>query len=357
MPDLRFVDRVKRLLVHITLRIPVGWRRLLIGRPPVNDRGVALDEDVHWLLGLERLVRGGLSGRTPEAARAGLETGVRAVEPAPAPVARCEDLDLDGLTARLYAPASRRPPVLVFFHGGGWVAGSLRSHDRLCRRLCAQGDWMVISVDYRLAPEHPFPAGRDDAVAAFRAVRERAASLGGDPERVALGGDSAGGNLSASACLALRDAGEALPFALFQIYPAVDLRRGHPSHRLFAEGYLLTAAQIDYYVAQYGGDAEDPAVSPLLAADLSGLPPTVVVTAGFDPLRDEGEAWVEALREAGVPVRHVQAPSMVHGFANMDGALIGADRTMARVVTALRATAAGDGSFTTTLRTVVVRSD
>src|SRR5690606_26816315 len=161
----------QRRLVRWTLRLPVGWRRLLMGRPPVNDRGVALDEDVHWVLGLERWVVGRPRVNTPESVRRGLERGVRAVEPAAASVARCEEIELGVVPARLYAPESRRPPVLVYLHGGGWAAGSVRSHDRLCRRLCAQGGWMVLSVDYRLAPEHPFPAGLDDTLAAFRAAR------------------------------------------------------------------------------------------------------------------------------------------------------------------------------------------
>ena len=209
---------------------------------------------------------------------------------------------------RLFEPRSARAPrpVLVYFHGGGFVVGSLASYDGVCRKLARDADAIVVSVDYRLAPEHKFPAGIEDGVAAARWVLAHAASLGGNPRAVALGGDSAGGNLTAVVAQALRkDA--ARPVFQLLVYPAVDLTCSMPSHRLFREGYLLTEKSIAWYLDNYLNDArekKDPCASPLFATDLSGLPPALVLTAGFDPLRDEGKAYAEKMQAAGVEVRH-----------------------------------------------------
>lgn len=337
MSDLRAIERVERVLLRASLRLPRRVRAAIAGSPPVNDRGAVLDPGAHWVAWVEERLGKAMGRRTARAAREGMVRGVQVVEPAPAAVRACDDRRIAGVPVRRYVPFAARPPVLVYLHGGGWACGDLRTHDRLCRRLCAEAGFMVIAVDYRLAPEHPFPAGREDAVAVLREVLARAADLGGDPERVAVGGDSAGGNLAALACIALRDAGEPLPGLQVLIYPGTDLRRLLPSHRLFGEGFLLTRAQMDWYLEQYRAAPEDPGASPLLAPDLSGLPEAIVVTAGFDPLRDEGEAYAARLSEAGVPVTHLEAPDLVHGFANMDGALPAARRMVGRIVEALRA--------------------
>jgi acetyl esterase len=241
-------------------------------------------------------------------------------------VGAVRELEVDGgegpLAARLYTPqrtvaSADPPPLLVFLHGGGWVIGDLDSHDEPCRVLCRFADVAVLAVDYRLAPEHPFPAAVDDACAAFTWARKHAEARGADPARVAVGGDSAGGNLAAVVAQHLRG-DVAAPSAQVLIYPGVDSSRRYPSRERFGTGLLLTDADMTWFDQHYtgGADASDPRRSPLLAPDLSGLAPAAVVTAAFDPLRDEGEAYAARLRESGVPVLAWRAPGLVHGFLN-----------------------------------------
>jgi acetyl esterase len=225
------------------------------------------------------------------------------------------------IPSRLYVPhaASAPGPLLVYYHGGGWVQGSVATHDASCRLLAHLSGVRVLSIDYRLAPEHPFPAAVDDAVAAYGWAAANAASLGGDPARLAVGGDSAGGNLAAIVAQAARD-DDAVPAPVFQllIYPACDLSRKADSVRTFADGFLLTESDMDWYMAKYVPDPAqraDPRVSPLLAEHLGGLPPAFVATCVPDPLRDEGEAYAARLREAGVPVA-LQRFGQLHGFFN-----------------------------------------
>jgi acetyl esterase len=225
---------------------------------------------------------------------------------------------------RLFAPRAGPGalPATVYFHGGGFVLGSLASHACICGALAERANTAVIAVDYRLAPEHPFPAATEDACAAFRWVIEHAGSLGVDPARVAVAGDSAGGNLAAVVCQATRARGEASPVFQLLLYPAVDLTRSCDSHRTFREGFFLTEPLMDWFLASYLTDpaqASDPLGSPLATRDLTGLPPAHVVTAGFDPLRDEGEAYARALMEAGVPVTLRCYESLIHGFVSMGG--------------------------------------
>jgi acetyl esterase len=226
-----------------------------------------------------------------------------------------------GLPARLYAPAEPGPhPLLVFFHGGGFVAGDLDTHDAPCRVLCRHSGARVLSVAYRLAPEHAFPAWNDDAVAAFEWARANAAELGADPARVAVGGDSAGGSLSA--VIAQERRGADGPAAQLLVYPAVDVSRMRRSHELFGEGFFLTSALIEWYSGHFlpeGADALDARRSPLLAPDVSSVAPALVITAGFDPLRDEGEAYAGRLRDAGVPVVARRFRGLFHGFINSVG--------------------------------------
>ncbi len=233
--------------------------------------------------------------------------------------------DLSGpVPMRLYRPASAADdaplPVLVYLHGGGWTIGDLDTHDVLCRSLCAGAGCAVISVDYRLGPEHRFPAAVDDALASMRWVREQASALALDPARIAVGGDSAGGNLAAVVCLALRDAGEAMPVHQLLIYPATDMRAVAPSHATNAQGYLLTADSIAYFRGHYmgqGADWSDWRASPLLATSHAGLPPALVLTAGFDPLRDEGRLYADALSAGGTPAQLVCFERQIHGFITM----------------------------------------
>jgi acetyl esterase len=235
-------------------------------------------------------------------------------QPAPPELAEVRDLDAAGTRCRLYRPdgvASSNVPALVYFHGGGWVIGDL-----LAREIPAP----VLSVAYRLAPEHRFPAAADDCIAATRWVAGQAGVLGIDSTRLAVGGDSAGGNLAAVVALAAREAGD-LPLAYqLLIYPATDQRRGAPSHTTNADGYLLTRDSIRWYHDHYlEGDAhdEDWRASPLLHQDLTGLPPALVLTAGFDPLRDEGAQYAQALGDAGNRVAYVCFERQIHGFVTM----------------------------------------
>ena len=242
-------------------------------------------------------------------------------------VGAVRDLAVDGaagpLRARLYSPEEPGGPhpLLVFYHGGGFVIGDLDTHDGACRLLCRHAGVHVLAVDYRLAPEHPFPAATDDAWAALRWAAAHAADLGADPERVAVGGDSAGGNLAAVvAQRSAREGGPALALQLL-IYPTVDAAERRPSFELFADGFFLTRPQMEWFTAHYLSGAQvdpaDPRISPLRAPDLSGLAPAFIVTSAFDPLRDEGEAYAAALRKAGNSVGLRRFGGMIHGFINM----------------------------------------
>ncbi|MBO9513818.1 MAG: alpha/beta hydrolase [Variovorax sp.] len=249
-------------------------------------------------------------------------------QPEPPEVGQVRDLRADGpggpIPLRGYRPlgsdAAARLPVLVYYHGGGWTIGDLDTHDTLCRELCNLSGCAVVAVDYRMGPEHRFPAAVDDVLAATRWVRAQADTLGLDASRLAVGGDSAGGNLAAVVALAARDAGD-LPIA-FQllIYPATDMRRGHASHVTNGQGYVLTSDSVTYFHNHYIDDPKhdlDWRASPLLHERLDGLPPALVLTAGYDPLRDEGLAYAEALTEAGNRAVYVCFERQIHGFITM----------------------------------------
>ena len=224
----------------------------------------------------------------------------------------------DGLRARVYLPEGSGPfPVISFFHGGGWVIGDLDTHDNMARNICAGARAVVVSTDYRLAPEHPFPAAAEDAVAAARWIAVHLGGLGGDG-RLAVAGDSAGGNLAAIVAQQLTSDGMTLAGQLL-IYPAVDAKGGYPSRAENAKGYFLEQATIDWFLGHYAGptpDPADPRLSPLYG-NLSGLPPAIIVTAEFDPLRDEGEAYGAALQAAGGQADVRRYPGLIHGFFDM----------------------------------------
>ena len=218
--------------------------------------------------------------------------------------------------ARLYRPDVDGPvPTVLFVHGGGYVIGDVDTHDDHARLICAETGSVVLSIDYRLAPEHPFPAGHLDTVAALHHVFDTVEQLGGDRDRVAVAGDSAGGNLSAGAAIAARDAGLPLRAQLL-IYPGADFdpESDHPSRVENAEGYFLTAGDMAWFGQQYGAPVDDPRASLLRHADLTGVAPAVVGTAEYDPLRDEGEAYAAALEKAGVPVVARRFDGLIHGF-------------------------------------------
>jgi acetyl esterase len=210
--------------------------------------------------------------------------------------------------------------VLVYLHGGGWTIGDLDTHDVLCRQLARDGACTVVSVDYRMGPEHRFPAAVDDCVDAFDWLRAHAQELQLDTSRMAVGGDSAGGNLAAALCLVQREAGRAMPAFQLLIYPATDMRAVAPSHTTNGQGYMLTNDSIAYYRGNYiaeQADWSDWRASPLLAPSHAGLPPALVMTAGFDPLRDEGLQYANALSDAGVPTQYVCFERQIHGFITM----------------------------------------
>jgi len=250
-----------------------------------------------------------------------MTVGARAPEHV-VPVGAVEDREVPGaagnLRARVYRPEGEGPfPLVAFFHGGGWVIGDLETHDNMARNVCRGARAVVVSADYRLAPEHPFPAAADDAVAVARHLAAHPGEFGGDG-RLAVAGDSAGGNVAAVAAQALTRDGTPLA-GQFLIYPAVDARGGYPSRAQNAKGYLLEQDTIDWFLGHYAGpsrDNSDPRLSPM-CGDLAGLPPAVIVTAEFDPLRDEGEAYGKALEAAGVRADVRRYPGMIHAFFDM----------------------------------------
>ncbi len=259
---------------------------------------------------------------TPEQVRMGIAMQLAMENIEKEQVARVENRTIPGpageIPVRIYTPQGNGPfPALVFFHGGGWVICNLDTHDGICRGLANGAGCVVVSVDYRLAPEHKFPAAPEDCYAATQWVAENAAELNVDASHIAVGGDSAGGNLTAVVAQMARDRGG--PHLVFQllIYPATDFRMNTPSIEENATGYFLTKDDMIWFTNHYLNSEEDktnPLASPLLASDLSGLPPALIITAQYDPLRDEGELYGQKLREAGVPVTVSRYAGVIHGF-------------------------------------------
>jgi acetyl esterase len=273
---------------------------------------------------------------TPQSARDALRAlaAARAAIPPP-PVASTVDIKVKGaagpLAARVYRLSSEKSPTVVFFHGGGWVAGDLETHDRQARLLAIETGAVVVSVDYRRPPETRFPSAFEDGFAAVRDVLERIAEFGGDAARVGVAGDSAGGNLAAATAIACRDAGIKLAAQLL-VYPVTDVAGNYadarenaryPSRTENAEGYFLSRAVMEWFAGHYLGDTNHGAdwrVSPLRAKTLAGLAPAVVCTAWFDPLRDEGKAYADALAGTGVPTRYHRGAGLIHGYFGLGDA-------------------------------------
>jgi acetyl esterase len=334
---------VLRLLPHL----PDAVKRLLLGRRTVTIDGNTLDTTLQFMLAAQRSsgVNGLVASSDVTVARSQLRKLASMIDaditvgvgntsiPGPA----------GPIPVRHYTPVNGvgSEPLLVFFHGGGFVVGDLETHDGLCRLMCRDAGVHVLSIDYRLAPEHPAPAAVEDCYAAYRWSLEHAAELGADPSRVAVGGDSAGGNLAAVISQLARNDGIGMPALQLLLYPVTDFAADTRSKTLFADGYFLTKKEIDWFSDKYLSgsslDVSDPRISPLLAADLTGLPPAMVFTGGFDPLRDEGNQYAHALAAAGVAVDHRQFGPLVHAFANFFP-LGGASATaMTETVSALRA--------------------
>ncbi len=267
--------------------------------------------------------------------------------PTPPEIGAVKNVTAEGphgpIPLRVYRPAGVADatplPAYVYFHGGGWVIGDLNTHDVICRQLTAASGTSVVSVDYRMAPEHKFPAAADDSWAATKWVVAHAAELGLDASRLAVGGDSAGGNLAAVVALMARDAGGPAIALQVLIYPVTDVMAETRSYADFADGYLLTRESMRWFTAHYlksKDDARDWRVSPLRAPSLAGLPPALIVTAGFDPLRDEGEIYGGRLRDAGVTVDYVCYGGMIHGFVGMGKLIDTAGRAISHIGGSLR---------------------
>jgi acetyl esterase len=281
---------------------------------------------------------------TVEEARASLAERALLTAGPPQPVADVSDETIPGpagdIPIRVYTPDASPPlPGLVYFHGGGWITGGLGTHDVACRALANGGMCVVVSVDYRLAPEHRFPAAIDDAEAATRWVAANAAQLHIDPERIAVAGDSAGGNLAAAVALSLRDAGGPRLAYQLLIYPVTDYNFETRSYIENGVGYRLTRSTMEYYWSSYVRDAAEAAdqrASPLRATDVAGVPPALVVTAEFDPLRDEGRAYAERLQAAGVPVEYREYAGLIHGFVSHGGMVDRAREALHEIALTLR---------------------
>jgi acetyl esterase len=313
--------RLERGALRGAMALPEATQRRLAGRPVTID-GNTLATDVQLMLRLQRL------GRVPGAETVPIAEGREVVRQTAAhtagdqPIGEVRSLRVADLPARLYVPsgAPATGPLLVFFHGGGFFCGDLDSHDGPCRFLAEQAKVRVLSVDYRMGPEHRFPAAHDDALAAYAWTVDHAAELGADPDRLGVGGDSAGGNLSA--LVAIEAARQGWPLAVqLLIYPATQWQARTRSAELFSSGFYLTQEFMDLADTHYvsGAPADDPRLSPMRAELPAGLAPALVYTAGFDPLRDEGEAYAERLRAAGVAVELTRFDDQIHGFFNIVG--------------------------------------
>lgn len=255
-------------------------------------------------------------------------------------VADTEDRDADGVPVRVYRASDKVGPCIVFYHGGGWVIGDLDTHDSVCRQLANSTGYTVIAVHYRLAPEHPFPAAIDDSYTALRWVQNNAQGLNIDPDKIAVAGDSAGGNLAAAVCLKAKNEGTGgIAFQLL-IYPVTEFSFETTSYTENADGYMLTMEGMRWFWNHYIGHDEslgdDPLASPMRADDLSGLPPALIMTAEFDPLRDEGEAYGEKLKQAGVETQVQRYDGLIHGFFGQTDLTEGAKDAMTAAAGALK---------------------
>ncbi|HEY5942893.1 MAG TPA: alpha/beta hydrolase [Solirubrobacterales bacterium] len=343
----RLPPAAEHRLLKIVCGLPPRLLRRLFGRPVEID-GQTLSPDIQALLALAKLAGTPSFTEAPSVDAARAHRRLEAVIVAERPrieMARVSPLEIPGpagtLAARLYVPrgATEPGPLLVYFHGGGWVIGDLETHDAPCRFLAANSGVRVLAIDYRLAPEHPFPAAAEDAGATYAWASANAGSLGADPTRIAVGGDSAGANLAAVAALSARDAGLQMPAMQLLIYPVTVADEELPSRHTFGDGFLLTRPDMDFFEEHYlpaGSDSGDPRVSILRADDLSGLPPAYLAIAGFDPLRDEGIAFAKRLEEADVPVSLRLHPGLVHTFVNLTAICPSARQAMLEAVGALR---------------------
>lgn len=341
----RLLDTAGKATLHTVPRLPQRVLRLLAG-PRITIDGNTLDTTLQFALAASRLAGndGLILSENVAAARIEIDAVV-AQFPRPKVDVSSTELSLPGpagdIPALHYRSTEADAPLLVYYHGGGFVVGGVQTHGHLCEMICQRAGVHVLFVGYRLAPEHKAPAAYDDAYAAYRWAGEHAAELGADAGRVAVGGDSAGGNLAATVALRARDDGAPPPALQLLLYPITNFASRTRSYGLFPDGFFLRRWDMEFcqdkYLAGSGVDATDPRVSPLLADDLSGLPPAIVVTAGFDPLRDEGRQYAEALRAAGNVVDAREFGSLIHSFPNFATLGGGSAEATTEIVSALRA--------------------
>ncbi len=345
MPIRETVRDLQGKAANLALRMPISWVNILAG-PPVTLDGRTLDGRSQWFLQL--LARSGhppMHKMSVADARADIDAFLPLLSGRPAPVGEIIDRTIEGpvgrLRVRLYRPAgavARLLPAILYFHGGGWVIGSLEAYDLVCRYLCARTGCAVVAVDYRLAPEHKFPAAIDDAVAAFRWLSADAVGLGIDPARVIVAGDSAGATIATVLARLVRDDGRP-PCLQWLFYPATDLGLDSGSYDSCGERFMIGRADVEWVRSHYLNSLDevaDPRVSPLRADDLAGVAPALIYTAGFDPLRDEGKAYADKLTAAGVKTIYREFDSLIHGFIGMRGAIQAAARAMDDMVAGLR---------------------
>lgn len=346
MPRLSLFHRIQARAARGLLSLPDGLQRAIAGGGRIEIDGHVLDPQVQHMLAMHRRMRMPHLHALPVArARRQMDVNTAMLAPKTGPMEHVVDDMFEGpeggrIPVRIYRPRGlpRPAPALIYFHGGGFVVGGLDSHDAVCRVLATEADCVTIAVDYRMAPEHPFPAAPDDALAAFRQAVARAEALGIDRRRIAVGGDSAGGNLSAVVSLDTRE-DPVRPALQLLIYPATDLTMSFPSIERLGRGFMLEKVQMEWYMRQYVPDASGrshPRASPWFAPDVAGAPAAAVFTAGFDPLRDEGEAYARKLAAAGVPVTYTCHGSMFHGHINVCGGLSNARPLLSEMATALR---------------------
>ena len=340
----RLGEKLTRATIQRFVRAPKLVIEGVFGAPPTNDRDAALDHQVHALLGIMGATYNpSLDELGPEKAREAYALSSRLFDVRPRRLRSTADERAKGpagpVPVRIYRPNHHADaPAIVYFHGGGFVVGDIEAYDGFCSRLAELTDCVVVSVDYRLAPEHPFPAAIDDCVAAFEWVHDHAARLGLDRERLAVAGDSAGGNLAAVVCQQLLERGGPMPSHQVLIYPTTDNRGGYRSMELFAEGYYLESSLVHWFSRTYLQDHDDMSdhrVSPVVYDRLGELPPAHIVTAGFDPLRDKGERYAREMESAGARVRHHSYDQLVHGFVTMGGVIDAADQAVVHLAAQL----------------------